>query len=55
MLMKHIYLIEVEEVVFKMTEGKAPCPDGFTINFFHFFWDMIKEEVWAIMEESRSN
>ena len=26
--------------------------DGFTTNFFHFFWDMIKEEVWAIVEES---
>ena len=37
-----------------MGEGKSPGPDGFTTNFFHFFWDMIKEKVWAFMEESRS-
>ena len=38
----------------QMAQGKAPGPDGFTTNFFHFFWDMIKEEVWAIVEECRS-
>ena len=36
-----------------MAQGKAPGMDGFTTNFFHFFWDMIKEEVWEIVEESR--
>ena len=24
-----------------------------TSNFFHFFWDMIKDEIWEIVEESR--
>ena len=43
---------EVEEVMHLMAQGKAPGPDGFTSNFFHFFWDLIKEEVWAIVEES---
>ena len=36
-----------------MSQGKSPSPDGFTSNLFHFFWDMIKEEVWAIVEESQ--
>ena len=44
---------EVENVVSQMAQGKAPRMDGFTTNFFHFFWDMIKEEVWEIVEESR--
>ena len=38
-----------------MAQEKAPGPDGFTSNFFHFFWDMIKEEVLAIVEESRKS
>ena len=38
-----------------MTQGKVPGPDGFTSNFFHFFWGMIKEEVWAIVKESRTS
>ena len=37
-----------------MVLGKAPGQDGFTMNFFHFFWDLIKEEVLDIIEESRS-
>jgi hypothetical protein len=37
-----------------MKEGTAPGPDGFTINFFHACWDMLKLEVLEIMEESRS-
>ena len=39
----------------QMALRKAPGPDGFTSNFFHFFWGMIKEEVWAIVEESRTS
>ena len=54
MLNKRISMQEVEEAVRKMAQGKAPGLDGFTTNVFHFFWDMIKEEVWEIVEESRS-
>ena len=36
-----------------MDQWKAPGPDGFTSNFFHFFWDMINEELLDIVEESR--
>ena len=34
---------EVEGVVRQKVECKAPSLDGFTINSFHFFWDMVKE------------
>ena len=39
----------------QMAQGKALGPDRFTANFFHHFWDMLKEEVWAIVEESRTS
>ena len=44
---------EVEEAVLQMEKGKAPSPDGFTINFFHC-WDLVKEEIWEVVEESRT-
>ena len=37
-----------------MAMGKAPGPDGFTSNFFHFFWDLVKEDVLNIVEEPRT-
>lgn len=35
--------------------GKSLGPDGFTSNFIHNFWDIIKQEVWQVFEESRTN
>ena len=43
---------EVEEVIHQMAPRKAPGPDDFTSNFFHHFWDLVKEEVLEIVEES---
>ena len=36
-----------------MKEGIAPGPDGFIVNFFHHFWDMVKMDVWRIVEDSK--
>ena len=49
MLLNRVAMQEVEEVVHQMALGKAPRPDGFTSNFFHHFWDLIKEEVLEIV------
>jgi hypothetical protein len=53
MLLRRIELIEVEEVIFQMEKGKAPGSDGFTIDFFLSCWDLVKEELWEVVEESR--
>jgi hypothetical protein len=45
---------EVDLAVKEMPPGKAPSPDGFTTDFFHHCWDLIKEEVWLAVEESRT-
>ena len=37
-----------------MALGKSPGPNGFTTNLFHHFWDLFKEYVLGIMEESRT-
>jgi len=52
-LMRTVELREVEEAVKQMAEGTAPGPDGFTVTFFHKFWDMLKEEVLHLVESSR--
>eukprot|EP00253_Pinus_taeda_P031538 PITA_31538 len=54
LLIQPINLQEVEEVVQHLKEGKASGPDGFTSNFFHKFLDLIKTEVWKVVEESRA-
>jgi hypothetical protein len=43
----------VEEAVMQMEKGKAPGPDRFTMDFFQHFWDLVKEEVWEIVEAFR--
>ena len=54
MLLRHVSPQEVDEAMAQLKDGKAPGPDGFTSNFFHHFWDLIKHEVWLLVEESRT-
>eukprot|EP00253_Pinus_taeda_P008343 PITA_08343 len=54
LLIKPISLQEVKEAVKNLKEGKVPGPDGFTSNFLHKFWDLIKDEIWHVVEESRA-
>ena len=53
MLGKPIEMEEVEAVIKQMEKDKSPGPDGFTLNFIHACWDRLKEEVWALVEDSR--
>lgn len=53
-LLQAISMQEVEAAMTQLKDGKAPGPDGFTTNFFHEFWELIKTEVWELVEESRS-
>ena len=49
------YIQEFKEAYSQMVDGKSIVTDIFTTNFFHHFWDMIKEEVWRIVEDPRRN
>eukprot|EP00253_Pinus_taeda_P001720 PITA_01720 len=52
-LTREISLEEVEEAVKDMPNDKAPGPDGFTINFYKACWEIVKMEVWEVVEDSR--
>lgn len=49
-----VTLEEVETTMNQLKEGKSCGPDGFTSNSFHKFWDLIKMDVWQVVEESRT-
>ena len=53
LLMKTITLQEVQEAVFQMKVGTPSSLDGFGVNCFHHFWEMVKLDVWKIVEQSR--
>jgi hypothetical protein len=52
-LMPPITQEEVDQALRDTPVGKSLGPDHFTANFFHHYWDMIREEVWEIIEDSR--
>ena len=52
-LMQPISMQEVEAEVEQMVDGTSPGPDGFTIDFFHHRWNLLKDEVLETIEESR--
>jgi hypothetical protein len=42
---------EIRKVIFWMQHNKASGPDGFPVEFFQAFWDLIKTELMALFEE----
>ena len=52
-LLHHISQEEVNEDMQQTLAGKALGPNGFTADFFHYYWHFIKTDVWQIVEESR--
>jgi len=46
---------KVDQAVKEMAAGKAPGPDGFTVDFFHHCWDLVRQDVWEVVEESRAS
>jgi len=53
--MRPITQEEVDQATKSMPPGKAPSPDGFTTDFFQHCWDIVRKEVWEVVEESRTS
>jgi hypothetical protein len=52
-LMRPITQEEVDQALRDTPIGKAPGSDGFTPDFFHHCWSIIRTDVWEIIEDSR--
>ena len=42
---------EVKEAVFQMEHNKAPGPDGFPVEFYQRFWEVIKGDLLSMFQE----
>jgi len=42
---------EVKSVVFQMEHNKAPGPDGFLVEFYQVFWNLIKDDLMALFTD----
>ena len=49
--MQPISLQEVKLVVNEMIDGTMLGPDCFTINFLHYYWNLLKYNVLELVEE----
>jgi len=55
MLLQEVTMQEMEEAAMSMPNGKAPRSNGFAIYFFKVCCPFIKDEVHALVEDSRIN
>eukprot|EP00253_Pinus_taeda_P027310 PITA_27310 len=46
---------EVCDVLKEMQKGKAPGPDGFNVYFFKVCWNIVKQDILKVVEDSRLN
>jgi len=54
-LMRPITIEEVDQAIKEMPVGNVSGPGGFTTYFFHHCWSMVREDVWKLVEESRTS
>jgi len=52
-LNKPITKEEIDQVVQEMPNGKALGPDGFTVELFKSCWEIVKYDVYGVVEDSR--
>jgi hypothetical protein len=44
---------EVDQALQEMPSGKAPGPDGFTVEFFKACWEIVQQDVYMVVEGFR--
>ena len=54
-LTKEILEETITQVLHSFQKGKSPGPDGFTLEFFLGFYDLIKKDILAVVHESRKS
>ena len=48
-------MFDLDGVVFSLHKGKALRPNGFPVEFFQEFWDIINHDLLDVVQESYSN
>jgi hypothetical protein len=54
-LNKPIAKEEIDQVIQEMPNGKAPGPDKFTVEFFKDCLEVVKQDVYRVVEDSRQS
>jgi hypothetical protein len=42
---------EVKEAIFQKEHNKALGPDGFSVEFYQVFWEILKEDLMALFDD----
>lgn len=51
MLIQEVIMEEVIETIKEMPKDKAPGVDGFPVEFFTKNWDIVKEDIFAVVKD----
>ena len=52
-LLEEVLEEELKKVINSLQKGKSLGPDGFTLDFFLGFYDLIKEDILRVVIESQ--
>jgi hypothetical protein len=55
LLMTPFTLVEIHIALFQMEPNKARSPDGFSILFYLTYWDLLKEDIFAMFQDFYKN
>jgi hypothetical protein len=44
---------EIDQALQEIPNGKSPDPDGFIAEFFKAYWEVVKHDVYRVVEDSR--
>ena len=52
-LYKPVTIVEIKDILFHFNIERSPGPDGWTSEFFCFFFDLVGEELLQMVEDTR--
>jgi hypothetical protein len=54
-LYKPVTILELKSILTVFKKEKSPGPDGWSVEFFLHFFDLVSEDLLALVEDSRTN
>ena len=53
-MIKPFSLEEIRDVIFNMEKNKSPGLDGFVVDFYQHFWELLKTDLNTILDDFHS-